>query len=491
VTKRLVDEGWIAPAHAGPTRRTIIGTLACTLAVLGIWAINANGILGGSHGSQRYEVRLAESGEATATRVATSSGSPHCTPTKLHRELRTIGSTEFFAFDGTLHCASHGTIDAELKLPASIERSTATLRVVRPGAGSDAIRFYVTVPREALPDVPDTTSAGSLRSVTDPLDDQVAQRRHDRRTLDRLRHGWWWILPLGALACAALPLWAWRRHARSFFAMRVPGAGKDMSAGPPSSLDPVGAAILAAGAGEIDAEGAFAAHVLDLVERRQLQLRRSTGEEHGSATLIGLAHADEADADDVAIDALRLVALEDGITVVLADRPSSRVTLPDDAQLDWGIHVGARARFERMVDRPRTGRLGAAAAAALVLAAVALIGARSVDLDGQRASALLLAAVLLPLGGTFAGWAHDVRDWQRVTRARRTERAQWLAWRRSLGADGGAASVDPRSLPLVVATGPAAGLVRDTAAPSAVGLEAVTIRTVEALRTLAGHVDHE
>jgi hypothetical protein len=126
-----------------------------------------------------------------------------------------------------------------------------------------------------------------------------------------------------------------------------------------------------------------------------------------------------------------------------------------------------------------------------VLAAVALIGARSVDLDGQRASALLLAAVLLPLGGTFAGWAYDVRDWQRVTRARRTERAQWLAWRRSLGADGGAASVDPRSLPLVVATGPAAGLVRDTAAPSAVGLEAVTIRPVEALRTRAGHVDHE
>jgi hypothetical protein len=501
VTNRLVDEGWIAPEHAGPTRRTIIGVVACTLALLGAWSLWSAGNfhrIQGSKPARNATLRIDSNGHAT-TQVR---GKPvGLVP---GAELRTDGQTRFVVVRGPLITQYDRPVRLRFELPDEVDPATTTIRVIAPHAdvrrldrttflldGSLAqARVMVVMPASDLPAVADAPRAGTLGAVTGPADRERADTTADRRSLHRLQHGWWWILPLGTLLAAGVPLWAWRRHARSFFAMRVPGAGKDMSAGPPSSLDPVGAAILAAGAGHIDAEGAFAAHVLDLVERRQLQLRRSTGEEYGAATLIGLAHADEAGPDDVAIDALRQVAREDGITVVLADQPASRVSLPDDAQLDWGIHVGARARFERMVDRPPAERLVAVAAAALVFAVVAIIGARSVELDGQRATALLLAALLVPLGGILVGWAREARTWKRVTRARRTERAQWLAWRRTLGAGDGSTSIDPRVLALVVATGPVVGLVREQAAPSAVGLEAVTVRTVDALRTMAGHVEH-
>jgi hypothetical protein len=416
-------------------------------------------------------------------------------------ELRSRGRTKFVVVRGSLDAEYDRPVRLRFELPAGIDSDHVAVRVVAPHAdierrssteheldGSLAkARYLVTIPQSEFGTVAAAKDAGALLDVTGPADSARAEARDDRRALHRLREGWWWIVPLGALLAAALPAWLWRRAARSFFAMRVPGAGKDMSAGPPSTLDPVGAAVMAAGAGPIDAVGAFAAHVLDLVERRQLQLRRATGSEHGSATLVGLAHADDADSDDIAVTALRDVALDDGITVRLADAPSQRTQLPEDAQLDWGIHVGSRARFERLVDVPRAERIAAAGAALAVFAVVGGVGGMTAELDGQRAAGWLAAATCGPAAALLVAWSRDARTWRRVTRSRRTERAPWLAWRRSLveaKASGG--TLDARMLPLVVATGPLDGLVRDQAGPDAVGLDAVTTRTVAALRTLAG-----
>jgi hypothetical protein len=90
---------------------------------------------------------------------------------------------------------------------------------------------------------------------------------------------------------------------------------------------------------------------------------------------------------------------------------------------------------------------------------------------------------LLPLGIVLGAWTLDARRWRIVAKERRHERAQWLAWRAAVGTSEGP-TLDPRNIPLIVATGPIGGMIRENALKDAVGLEAVTIRSVEALRAM-------
>src|SRR5690606_22363814 len=110
----------------------------------------------------------------------------------------------------------------------------------------------------------------------DPFDARVSAERADRSLLLAQRRHWWWVAPIVLLAGVVAPLALWRLTRRRWFSMRVPGPGTELDTAPPSSLDPIGAAVLVAGARPVDAGAALAGHVLDLVERRQLPMRRST-----------------------------------------------------------------------------------------------------------------------------------------------------------------------------------------------------------------------
>jgi hypothetical protein len=105
------------------------------------------------------------------------------------------------------------------------------------------------------------------------------------------------------------------------------------------------------------------------------------------------------------------------------------------------------------------------------------------DLDGQRAVALLVATGSVTLAATLGAWLRDQRRWHVVARSRRTERAQWLAWRDGAAASDGPIS-DRRNLPVLVAIGASTAAMSASASPTAVDLDAVTPRTIEALRGL-------
>jgi hypothetical protein len=225
--------------------------------------------------------------------------------------------------------------------------------------------------------------------------------------------------------------------------------------------------------------------VLDLVERRQLRMRRNTNPDAGRVgAQLGLAHADEeAVPDDAAVAALRCVVRDDEVTVDVPDDASSPNRLPADACARWHDHVAARARFERAVELYPAHRVTAAAAAATVFAVAGVIGFLVAPYPGGRLAGALVLALALPLAIVLGAWALDARRWRVVARDRRLERAQWVAWRRAVGTTDGPA-LDPRNIPLVVATGPIEGLVRERTTKDSVGLEAVTIRTVAALRAM-------
>ncbi|MCW2925106.1 MAG: hypothetical protein JWM98_2510 [Thermoleophilia bacterium] len=493
----LVEEGWIAPDRAGPTRPRTLACIGCVALALLIWgAVAARGLaegFGRGSGPRRsIAVRIDGDGAIRGSRS----------------EVRTSGTAKFVVSRREL-TPSDDRVRVRIVAAAGVDATRVAMRVDAEGArvhvGHDAdgvpqatvdaasgtrVRVLVSVPVRALASPPTTRSSGTLRSVTAPIDARTATDRHERDRLDRLRASWWWLLPLGLIPTVA-SLWLWRRAARRFRSMRLPGPGTDASTAPPSSLDPVGVAAIVAGARPVDAADAFAGHVLDLVERRQLRMRRTLDTVYGAGALIGLAQADDANlmlAEDPAVSLLRALAVDAGATVALPDAASRRSAVPEELRRAWRAHIAARVRFERLLEVPPRRRLGIEAGVASAVALVAIVTTLVVDGVGTRALAAYVAAVALPAALVLVAWWLETARWRRVVRTRRLERAQWRAWGEP-GSDGAPSPAsDIRNLPLLVASGHG-GEMPTYVAVDAVGLRAATPATVATLRALIGDGD--
>lgn len=485
----LLEQGWVAPADPGPTRRTSIVVLGIGAALLVLWWLLPAG--GGARLVSAFtdvdpvaaRLRIEEDGTARLTIGGDDASSA------MRRELRTVRATRFLVVRGSLEAPDDRPITVVVTTPAGVDADRVAIRLLQPHGhdSSRDARVLVTLRADLLPDAAKLRSAGTLAEVTDPFDERIAAVRTDRRRYDQLQDGWWWIIPVGLTLAVAVPLLLWRRARRRGFSMRLPGAGVEPATEPPSSVDPVGVAVLIAGARDVDVGAAFAGHVLDLVERRQLRMRRTATEaDGGPGVLIGLGRADELEDEGAAIAVLRAIALDDGLTVVLPDASVKHVVAPADEREAWHQHVAARERFERVVQRTHAPRIALALIVAGILALAAASAAIINDGVGARSLAWLVIVLAAALMITLGAWSRDVRRWRVVTRSRRTERAQWLAWRDVIGtADG--PTLDQRNLPVVAAAGCSDDVVRASAAASAVGLDAATGATFAALRTMVGH----
>lgn len=469
----LHEQGWVAPQHPGPRRQHVIGLLAFALVLLTGWGMLATGWL---------DARLNDDDVRTVKLVVGADGAMLLDDGALDTSFRSRGSTTFLIARAKLGSRDHRRVDVKLEVPSGTDPDQVAVRIVRPHGTARDAELLVAVPVAALPRPPKVAgSVGTLRSVTDPFDERIRSVRDDRHRLLQLRRAWLGIALAGLAAFVVAPLLGWRRARRRFLTMRLPGAGRDTDVAPPSSIDPIGAAVLVAGARPVDHAAAFAGHVLDLVERRQLPMRRSVTTPPGLGTLIGMHHADEV--DDVAVDVLQTAVVDDGFTVVLSDSTRQIDRVSDDAAAHWAAHVDARSGFERVMDAPPDRPLRIATAAAGVLALAATITWVLLDLDGARALTLLVAVCMLALAATLGAWRNDARRWRIVARARRTERAQWLAWRDAAVRSDGPMG-DRRNLPVLVAIGAPLTQMSSSASPTAVDLDAVTPRTIAALRVL-------
>ena len=468
MSTQLAEEGWLAPANPGPARRHVAITVGVGGVALLAWMTFALGWTEPDTSDRPVEVQVAADGVVRIDGRAAEV------------EVRTRGGTSFLVARATR--SGDTRTDIALEADPGVDRERIAVRLVPASGRDDRLRVLVAISTDSLPDLGAVPRArGTLRKLTQPLDDRADRVQADARVRDRLRSSWWLISLTGLAGAVCAPLLLWRRTQRGRFSMRRPGSGTELEVAPPSSLDPVGAAVLVAGARPVDASAAFAGHVLDLVERKQLLMRRTLDPTHGTGVLIGLAQADEL--DDWGVHALRSVALDDGLTVAVPDSHSKLRRAPVADRLGWEQHVAARGRFEALVDRFDTRRLLIASTVAGLLALATLVAGLLADLPGLRAAWWLGAALTLPAAVALAMWMRDARTWRVVARARRLERAQWLAWRAAVGAPDGPV-LDQRNLPVVAATGRALAGVRTFAGPDAVALDAVTAATIVSLRAM-------
>lgn len=472
---RLVAEGWACPADPGPGRRQLLPIVVGGALALLAWGLLGTGWLGD---------RLAGEGRDVVVQVA-ADGAVTVDGRSVDTELRERSGVPFLVGEAQVGGDEGDRLRVRTRVAGGIGPDQVVVRELLPHGTARDARLLVTVAADALADPPalpgSVDSLPALRERTDPFDARALEVRGDRELRDALRRAWWWMVPLALVVACGLPVLAWYRMRRRTFNLRVPGAGRDPDVVPPSSIDPVGAAILVAGARPPDEAAAFAGRVLDLVERRQLPMRRSTTTPPGAGALVGMHHAEEL--DDVAVELLAGLLPPDGSSLHLPDDVRAVPRLGADARARWHEHVDSRAGFERLVDRPPASRLQSVAVALALVALAAVVVGITRDLPGRTAIALLVAAVAAVASATMAAWSLDARRWRTVARDRRTERAQWIAWRRARSADS-AAELDDRSLPVLVATGRDLPGVRSATTADAVGLAAVTTRTVAALRAI-------
>jgi hypothetical protein len=472
VSDALYEHGWIAPADPGPRRRQVV-----VLLLLGVVLFVGWGALGTGWLAPRID-----DDELTIRITIGENGTIHRDGKLLETSFRFRGDTTFIVAQARLGSGDDSNVLTSTSVPAGTDADQVAVRLLKPHGTARDAELLVTVPVAALPDPPKVTGkVEPLRAITDPFDERIRTVRDDRHLLLQVRAVWPWIALAAMFLLVVVPLLAWHRARSRFFSMRLPGPGRELDIAPPSSVDPVGAAVLVAGARPVDQGAAFAGHVLDLVERRQLPMRRSVTTPPGLGTLLGLHHADEL--DDVAVDVLGSVVADDGFTVVLPDSLRQLETVPVAAELMWHRHVLARIGFERVMESAGERRLRFVSAVISALAILSTIAWIVLDLDGQRAVALLVATGSVTLAATLGAWLRDQRRWHVVARSRRTERAQWLAWRDGAAASDGPIS-DRRNLPVLVAIGASTAAMSASASPTAVDLDAVTPRTIEALRGL-------
>lgn len=490
----LTDEAWLAPGRAGPDRRILVAALLVPLLTLGVWWLAAHRQIarsGASAACVTHAFQVGEQGKLTGGKGVRIGA----------RTVETRAAHGFWVTDasatadpGRARCAVAtvdvgGDIDAASVTVraygrADIARTTRTkvgeptVRVELHGP-SDRIDYLVSVAGAPEPKSGAARTAGPRSQRFDARrtqDQESTARVH--RSLDR-----WWLALIASIAGSCAGLLLWRRAARRFRSMRRPGPGTETPTAPPSSLDPVGAAVLVAGAGPVDERAAFAAHVLDLIDRKQLRLRR---DEAGGGVL-GVFPVDEhalTATEDPAIAVLRAASTASDGAIALSDFGTSPSTITADQWATWRAHIAGRVRFERVVECPvQLKRLAMATGTLAAIALIATIGAFATEAWGVRIARLLIAATLLPVSLPLIAWLLDARRWRRVSRGRRLERAQWIAWRAAAGASTG--TLDRRNIPILVATGDADALIPATASPGAVGSAAVTVGAVRALRGLS------
>lgn len=480
MTSRLVEEGWVAPEHPGPSRRVWILLVVGAVVATGSWAAwlatSVNPV-----GGDRRDVTLDLAKLAARGEVRTSRGSRFVVVRRtLDPGHRVAVTTTTPAGLDARAVAIRVDSDGARITTATTDRGAPLVRI-DPRRGAP-IRLLVVFPADR---VSDAATIGRLSSVTRAFDRKRAAGDASRRLADRLRGALPWIVVLGPLLCAVAPLLLWRRGRRRTFNLRVPGPGKAIGAEPPSSLDPVGVAVLAAGARDVDIADAFAGHVLDLVERRQIRMRRMGAADDGrSGVVLGLAGVEEGVvADDPAIAVLRSVVDPegDGTSVLLPEGGTAGTVASRSERIGWGVHVDERARFERMTVDGGAARVRLATEVLGAGAVIAVVEAVRAGDAAHAALAWLVAALATPAALACIAWSRDARHWRVVARARRVERAQWRAWRAALGTSDGP-QLDQRSLPLLVAAGGRPELVRSTASTASVALDAVTAATIAALR---------
>ncbi len=462
----LVEEGWRWPERPGPRPLIVAALLALACGLLAAWhAWPAGGLAERDQSPRIVSVRV------------TGDGVIRVDGARRPAELRSRGDVRF------LVARARMASDRPLRVRLESDVDGVIVRTLRPLDGDRGFAL-VEVPVHALDHVPvGVVDAGDLREITTPFDKAVRHARDARHLRDRVRDAWWWLAPLVLFFGVATPMMLWRSAAKRFHSMRRPGPGVDLGAAPPSSVDPIGAALLVAGCGRLDLGAAFAGHVLDLVERRQLPARRSVATPPGAGVLIGLHHIE--DVDDIAATLLAAASNDDEMSIFLPD--STAVDGPQLAAADrraWREHVASRAAFERLLDVARTSRLGFASAIGAIVA-LGMVGVGFVvGPGGVRAVAMLVGVLVALAAVTGVAWLRDALRWRVVARSRRVERAQWLAWRDAATTADGAGS-DPRNLPLIAVVGASSDAIRAHASADAVDLAAVTYRTVQALADMA------
>lgn len=465
----LLKDGWIHPADPGPSRAIKAVVVCLSLCCALVWCalvLRPAIVFGKRQAAQTVDVAVSGDG------LITINGSNRPT------SIRSRGGVNLLISEG--RGPNNGRrVKVNVSTPEGIDADSVAVRVLQPWNGDNRARLLVTIPSSLL-DVKAPADIKPLIDKTNPFDLLVAKEHDDYRRLLTLRD-YWWLAAILMIIVAAIPMMLWRRAARRFTSMRVPGPGKDPSLAPPSNLDPVSASIMVGGAGTIDFRNAFAAHVLDLVERKQLPMRRSISTALGAGVLIGLHRMDQV--EDLSIDLLSALTEDDELTVILPDRIDRVRRFEAGERKIWLEHLRARANFERLVDGPsfRVLRLALVVSVAMFLVSMVLtLLAPGVGALATWSWFTLCSFIVMVVLGL---WLRDVLTWRVVARNRRTERAQWLAWR-DLAESSPELSADDRNIPLLVATSSSLSNIRSVASAQAVDLACVTVRSIEALRMM-------
>lgn len=539
--------GWCAPARPGPARRTALLLLGGTLLAATVWALIATGVLVDAVLDERRPTRLTLDVELDGRVDARVSGggTGDAEVGRPRSEIRSSGSAGFQVTRLRVAPPEGRGLRVRVALPPGADDATATLRVIPQGGGGVVTRgedgtpkarveprqvgehvdLLLVVPLSSLEIPAMQRDAGSLASVTRPLDEAIEQRRHAMERFRSFREGWWWLAPLAALVAAGGPLFGWWLARRRFFSLPpLPRQPKDPPVRPPSSLPAVTAGALTRGAAGIAQADAYAAQVLELVDSERLRMRRAAHPGYGTGVMVGVAgvlvgvtaEAAEAGAEvevpvpsrvDAAPEPTRLGAA--AIALLLATSPASMqggaLHVPDskrqmeqllakvastpalhEARAGWKAALREHLDEQGLVQRAPARLVAAGALAAAALSVACAVIATTADLAGARATWWLGFVAAAALTAVQVAQWRDVRRWRRVRHRHAAARVRWLAWRAVLGATGRDVPLDLRNLPYAAATGDVKGIAPSVAAIDDVGLAAVTTGTVRSLRMVAG-----
>jgi hypothetical protein len=246
-------------------------------------------------------------------------------------------------------------------------------------------------------------------------------------------------------------------------------------------------------------------------------MRRTLDPRVGSGALIGLAHAhgdpdediarnDTSDPQGATRHEARTSDIDDSVVAILESLTadgSSELAVPDSATraqrmltqaggahdqalVAWDVELHHREAQLAVVETAKWYVPRALAAALIVIGVIGVMSAVFIiDAPGRASSWWIVALCLFINAFVLERCARDMRRWRRVHRNWRVERAAWLEWRSHLGANA-ADPADVRNIPYAAATGNVENVARVLAAPSTVGLHAVTPQTISTLRLFGG-----
>ncbi|MCW2961891.1 MAG: hypothetical protein JWM90_2278, partial [Thermoleophilia bacterium] len=310
--------GWITPAKPGPTRRDVLLLVGVAATLFLLWSLFGTGWLTnrGDDDKRVDEVVLQLEPDGTI-RAATNDGDAADATWPI--EVRSRAGVRFFVARSRGEVTdTSGPLRISVDVPAGVARAAPTLRVLAPGhrvrlrrdkdevptalvddfTPGDELTVMVTLPARQLRGLSDVGPEGELDAVTRPFDDAIAGNRDDQAKLRRLRGDAWWLALLGIVVTALVPLFLWRRARVDFLRIgAIPAASTKLPTGPPGKGHAVDAAVLTRGTRGVDPASAFAGHVLDMVGREQVRLRRTLDPREGSGVRFGIASASALEQD--------------------------------------------------------------------------------------------------------------------------------------------------------------------------------------------------